>query len=192
MCSRTGLTALWLGIMAALIAGPAGAADTGNGSKNFRAPPTVPNYFSNEAGPMLGPASETQRGPLVPSGASVPAVAPRPPTSYVSAPPQVRQHIAMADPHLRVIRGRRGEPVVPRHIAVRGRPTERGAVHGSSQRHVVQVASVRGRPTQHAVTHGGSERHIVRVAAGPHRIAAPSRTSGRATPASAAHHHGRG
>ncbi len=48
-----GPIALWLSVMAVLSGEPA-LAETGNGSKNFRPPASVPNYFSNEAGPMLG------------------------------------------------------------------------------------------------------------------------------------------
>ena len=62
--SVAGRALFFVGLATALIAGEAQAADTGNGSKNFSAPQSVPNYFSNEAGPMQGPASETQRGPI--------------------------------------------------------------------------------------------------------------------------------
>src|SRR5580700_9107010 len=78
-----------LGLIAGLVAGPAFAADTANGSKNFRAPPSVPNFFSNEAGPMLGPAVETQRG-VIYSGQPVAAI--RDPTGITAA--RARQHIA--------------------------------------------------------------------------------------------------
>src|SRR5580700_12238998 len=56
----------WLSIIAVLAGVPALAADAPNGSRNFRPPPTVPNYFSNEAGPILGGQAETRRGELYP------------------------------------------------------------------------------------------------------------------------------
>src|SRR5579862_9014788 len=112
MCSfpqpwRMVVCAALLGIFAA---GAAQAADTGNGSKNFSTPRTVPNYFSNEAGPMMGPASETQRGPLYMSQtygspAAQAAAAPRP----VAAPAPVPARVA-AQPI--------AQPVAPRYRQV--------------------------------------------------------------------------
>jgi hypothetical protein len=122
--SRTWLAALWLGVVGALVAGPGLAADTGNGSKNFRTPTTVPNYFSNEAGPMIGGTAETQRGPLYPAQtASSPAPVQQVP-AYYAAEPRPRQHIAMAVPHGRWVRGRynaRYNAPAAHHVSVHGR-----------------------------------------------------------------------
>jgi antitoxin (DNA-binding transcriptional repressor) of toxin-antitoxin stability system len=116
------------------------AGETANGSKNFRAPASVPNYFSNEAGPLEGPAAETRRGPLYPSQtAEAPAEATR---AFAAAPP-VRQHIAMAEPRGRLIRGRRGERFVAHHVTVHGRPVYRVAAHGSSHGRIEYIASRR-------------------------------------------------
>jgi hypothetical protein len=192
MCSRTRQIALWLGVAVAFIAAPAHAADTGNGSKNFRVPTSVPNYFSNEAGPLLGPTSETQRGPLYAHGPAAPvAVAPRAVTSFVEGRPVIRQQIAVADPHIRILRGRRGERIVAHHVAVRGRPVYRVVAHGGSERHVVHVAATRGRPVFHAVAHGSSERHVVGVVARTHEVVRPSHAVSRTTRVSSAHHRGR-
>jgi hypothetical protein len=130
-----------LGLIAGLVAGPAFAADTANGSKNFRAPPSVPNFFSNEAGPMLGPAVETQRG-VIYSGQPVAAI--RDPTGITAA--RARQHIAMAEPRGRLIRGRHDGPVVAHHVAVHGRPTYHVATHGSSRSHTTYVSAGPRRP----------------------------------------------
>jgi hypothetical protein len=139
-------TAFWLGVAAAFVATPVFAADTGNGSKNFNVPSSVPNYFSNEAGPMLGPTAESQRGALYPSRtAAAPAVAtaavpPRPvaapaPAPVAAAPqPRVRQYIAMAEPRGRLIRGR-SAPVVAHHAAVHGRAVTRVVAQGNSRVH---------------------------------------------------------
>jgi hypothetical protein len=124
--------------------GPALATDTGNGSKNFSVPSSVPNYFSNEAGPMLGPASETRRGELY-SGQT--AQAPQA-TAPVAAAYRERQHIAMAEPRGRVVRGRRGMPVVAHHVAVHGRAMTRVVAHGSSRTRAAHVAV----SSTHAVT----------------------------------------
>ena len=121
----------------ALIAGPALAADTGNGSKNFSAPTSVPNYFSNEAGPMLGPAAETRRGELY---SSQTAQAPQGTATIAAAPSRERQHIAMAEPRGRLIRGRRGTPVVAHHVTVHGRTVTRVVAHGSSHARSAHVA----------------------------------------------------
>jgi hypothetical protein len=122
-------------VTAVLLAGSARAADTGNGSKNFRTPATVPNYFSNEAGPILGPTAETQRGSLYPGQA---AEAPR---QIATAPvPPARQHIAMAEPRGRLIRGRGGR-LVAHHVIVHGRVVTRVAAHGIGRAHTTPVAS---------------------------------------------------
>src|SRR5579863_3577390 len=175
MCSfpqpwRMVVCAALLGIFAA---GAAQAADTGNGSKNFSTPRTVPNYFSNEAGPILGPASETQRGPLymtqtygTPRAAAV--AAPQP-----AAPRYYRQHVAMAEPRGRLIRGRSAR-VVAHHIIVHGRVAMRAVAHGSARGH-----------TAHAVVramHSVGRSHPVGAS---HAIS-------RATRASTSHRHGRG
>src|ERR1700722_10869523 len=107
--ARPARTAAWLGMLAALWGGAALAADTGNGSKNFRAPGTVPNYFSNESGPMIGGAAETQRGQLY--GGAAPAAA-----------PAQRSHLAVAMP----------QPV-SRVVSSRGRP--RSASERRGDRH---------------------------------------------------------
>jgi hypothetical protein len=155
------------GLAAIVAAGPAPAADTGNGSKNFSTPRSVPNYFSNEAGPMLGPAYETQRGPLymsqtygMPSQAAARVEAP---VARVEAPvaPRYRQRVAMAEPRGRVIRGRRGERVVARHVAVHGRSMTRLAAYGSSRG--------RSRPVHVASAHIASSHVAGLRAAGPHR-----------------------
>jgi hypothetical protein len=133
--------AVWLSVVFVLAGLPAQAADTGNGSKNFRTPATVPNYFSNEAGPMIGGAAESQRGPLY-SGqtASSPPPPVREPAAVAAASVRERQHIAMAVPHGRAVRGRRGAPVVARHVAVHGRVLSRAEAHGVSRGHSVQAA----------------------------------------------------
>src|SRR5258707_9459741 len=69
--SALGPIALWLSVMAVLTSEPA-LAETGNGSKNFRVPGSVPNYFSNEAGPMLGGPAESRRVCLYPNPATSP------------------------------------------------------------------------------------------------------------------------
>jgi hypothetical protein len=123
-----------------LATAPAFAQDTANGSKNFRVPPTVPNYFSNEAGPMMGGAAESRRGELYSGQAVAAAPAPAAP-AVAAAAPRVREHVAMAEPRGRLIRGRRGTPVVARHVAVHGRAVARVAAHGSSHVHAVHAVS---------------------------------------------------
>jgi hypothetical protein len=152
MHSRLFQIAVCLGVMAALPAAPGLAADTGNGSKNFTAPATVPNYFSNEAGPMIGGAAESQRGALYPSQAAGSAAA-----SVAEAPQRaIRQHLALAEPHGRAIRGR-SAPVVAHHVAVHGHATAYVAAHGASRGHVVHAATGK---TTHPVTRVSStHRH---------------------------------
>ena len=136
-------------LAAVLIAGQARAADTGNGSKNFSTPNSVPNYFSNEAGPMLGPASETQRGSLYMKqtyGSARPPAAPA-----VAEVPRYRQHVAMAEPRGRLIRGRGGR-LVPHHIAVHGRTVTRVAAHGSLRTHTAYARSHASHAAGHAVS----------------------------------------
>jgi len=129
--SRPRRVGLFLGLVVALTAVEARAADTGNGSKNFTAPRSVPNYFSNEAGPMLGPSSETQRGPFYMNQTyGTPTQAQR---AFATSPSwQAREHVAMAEPHGRLIR-MHGRRVVAHHVIVHGRT--RVVAHGSSYSH---------------------------------------------------------
>jgi hypothetical protein len=118
--------ALWLSVAAVLAGGPALAADSGAGSKNFRPPATVPNYFSNEAGPMIGGAAESQRGPLYSGQAASPARETRP---VAAAMPRARQHLAMAEPRGHLLRGRHAAPALSRHVALHGVSRTRAAAH---------------------------------------------------------------
>lgn len=159
---------VWLGIAVTLYGGAALAADTGSGSKNFRTPSSVPNYFSNEAGPMIGGAAETRRSPLYAGQAPAPAATPAPRQTAVAAiPPPVRTHIAMAEPRGRVLRARRGNPV----------NVHRAAVHGRAPNHVAAARRVE-RPRAVHASHAA-----VRAAA-----RAPAKT----VRTSAVHHRGRG
>jgi len=121
--------AIWLGVMAVLSAQSALAADTGNGSKNFHAPASVPNYFSNEAGPMLGGKAETQRGELY--GGSAPS----------AEPP--RSHVAVATVPPRAAR-----------VAV-GRSQTRGGHEARSgrERGSRQLAAAHAKRSAHAAAH---------------------------------------
>jgi hypothetical protein len=157
--SRLGLAVgrvgLSFGLAAVLITGEARAADTGNGSKNFSAPQTVPNYFSNEAGPMQGPASETQRGTLYMGqtyGQLQQPVAAR--TAVIEAP-RYRQHVAFAAPRGRLIRGR----VVPHHVIVHGRAAYRIVTRGSGHTHTAYVARGATTHASHTTRVSSSHRH---------------------------------
>jgi hypothetical protein len=120
--------ALWLSVAALFAGGPALAADSGAGSKNFRPPPTVPNYFSNEAGPMVGGAAESQRGPLYSDQAASPARETRP---AAAATPRARQHVAMAEPRGRLLHGRHAAPALSRHVALHSISRMRAAAHST-------------------------------------------------------------
>jgi len=137
MRSRPRRIAFFLAATAALVAGPALAADTGNGSKNFNVPASVPNYFSNEAGPILGGAAESRRGELYAG-----QTAAMPSAAVAVAPPRARQHMAMAEPRGRLIRGRGGR-LVAHHVTVHGRPVTRVAAHGSLPTHSAHLARAR-------------------------------------------------
>ena len=146
--------AVIIGLVAALFAIDARAADTANGSKNFAAPTTVPNYFSNEAGPLQGPASETQRGPLYMNqtyGAPAAAAARAP------------QHVAFAEPRGRYVHGRvaydrRGRPIAARFTVARGRP-----VYGHAVYRAVAHSTERGRTTHVAVPARAVAHHPTQV-----------------------------
>jgi hypothetical protein len=143
-------TALWrlavrLGILAVLAGGPALAADTGNGSKNFRTPNSVPNYFSNEGGPMIGGTAESQRGQLYSNQtASLPRQETVAPPAYRAETRRIavargRQHLAARTPaarrhvalrsraHQHVASRRAGPAAQPRHAA--SRLTHAGGAH---------------------------------------------------------------
>ena len=142
--------AVWVSVAAALSAAPALAQSAANGSKNFRTPATVPNYFSNEAGPMQGPSSETQRGPLYPSQTATEPAPHVPVAEY-----RGREHVAMAVP--RAVRGHRGAPAPQaHHVAVHGRVPNKVVSRGTGHSHAVQTAHAThavSRPTHVTTVH---------------------------------------
>jgi hypothetical protein len=122
--------ALWLSAVVAFLGGSAFADSTGNGSKNFRVPPSVPNYFSNEAGPMLGGPAESRRVDLYPN----PAIAPRQPDSAATTSPWPRtRHIATGHARVHIAAHTR----IGRHpvTAARGHTPTRVAARGGSPSH---------------------------------------------------------
>jgi len=131
--------------VAACLSGPA-MAETGNGSKNFRVPASVPNYFSNEAGPMLGGPAESRRVDLYPN----PSTAPRQ-VDTVTAPPSGRnRHVAAR--HGRV------------HMTAR---TRAGRHQTVARGHAPTRFVVRGGPTSHPKHAAAS--HPIRVGTTHHR-----------------------
>jgi len=141
-----GRIAFWLGVAVAVAGGPARAADTGNGSKNFHTPSSVPNYFSNEAGPMLGGPAESQRGQLYPSQ----TVGDPRPAEAVAAPPAHPPIRRIVTAHGRVHLASR-TPVDRRHVATRVGPHRRLAGgHASAGAHARHAAT---RATHTGVAH---------------------------------------
>jgi hypothetical protein len=129
--------AVWLSVSVALAGVPALAADTGNGSKNFATPSSVPNYFSNEAGPMLGGAAESQRGALYSSQtASLPRqqeTAPSRPETRPLATAHGRSHVASRKTADRrhVASHTRAQGHVTSHVA--SRPGETHSKHAANK-----------------------------------------------------------
>jgi hypothetical protein len=146
-----GRAVVWFGVFAVLASVPALAADTGNGSKNFRTPNTVPNYFSNEAGPLLGPTVETQRGPIYPS--QTPS---QPPPPVPTAAFRGREHLAIAVPHL--TRGRHAPQLYAHHVAIHGRIRGPVVAHGGARGHLVHNALVT-RPVSKATRVNTAHHH---------------------------------
>lgn len=143
--STLGPIALWLSVLVMAVGGPA-LAETGNGSKNFRAPTSVPNYFSNEAGPMLGGPAESRRVDLYPN----PATAPRQLDTVTTSPWPRNQHVATGHGRMHLAVNMRGG----RHPA---------AARGHTRTHV----AARGGPPSHAKHPGAS--HTTRVSSTHHR-----------------------
>jgi hypothetical protein len=150
--------AVIIALVAVLFAGGARAADTSAGSKNFAAPTNVPNYFSNEAGPLQGPASETQRGPLYMNQAyGTPAAA-------AAAVARAPQHVAFAEPRGRYVRGRvaydrHGRQITSRQVVrVHGRPVYRAVAHYSARGHTTHVVAHSAGVTHHT-TPVSTHRH---------------------------------
>ena len=154
--SRRWRIALLFGLAAAFAAHGTRAADTSAGSKNFNPPGSVPNYFSNEAGPLRGAASETQRGPLYMNQTYG-----TPQAAAVAAAPRGRQHIAMAVPRGRWIHGRvayerRGRVVAGHRIETRGHATSHAVTHGRGR---VERVAVRAHTIVHKATRVSSAHH---------------------------------
>jgi hypothetical protein len=139
--------ALWLSVMAVLTGAPA-LAETGNGSKNFRAPASVPNYFSNEAGPTLGGPAESRRVDLYPNPANRAHQ-----VDTVTAPPSARtRHIATRHGRVHLAAHARGgrHPAAARghtrtHYAARGGPPNHAKHAAASHTTHVTNAHHRGR-----------------------------------------------
>jgi hypothetical protein len=136
--ARPASIALWLSLTAALSASPALAADTGNGSKNFHAPASVPNYFSNEAGPMLGGAAETRRGELY-GGAAPAAGAPRSHVAVASVP-QRAARVAVGRSRAR---GGHEARTARKLAAAPVKPSARASAHATSNAHAAARATTR-------------------------------------------------
>ena len=125
--SGLGWAPLWFGVMV-LVGGPA-LGETGNGTKNFHAPPTVPNYFSNEAGPMIGGPAESRRVDLYPN----PAAAPRQLDAVTTSPWPRTRHAVTAHGRTRVAaRTRDGHLPL---TAARGRTRAQVAARGGPPSH---------------------------------------------------------
>ena len=181
--SRSRRIALLLGLAALFITAQARAAETGNGSKNFSVPTSVPNYFSNESGPLQGPVSETQRGALYMNQTYG--------TPRATAVARGPEHVAMAEPrgryaHGRVSYDRRGRPISARRAATRERPIYHAVAHGHPVYHAVVA---HGRPIYHAAAHASSHGHIEHVAAHSHTARPVVHRPAQVT---SAHRHGRG
>jgi hypothetical protein len=159
-CSRPRWALLFLGAALAFSAGEAQAADTGNGSKNFSVPQSVPNYFSNEAGPMQGAASETQRGAIYMGQTYGQLQQPVARPAVVAEAPRYRQRIAFAAPRGRLIRGRGA--VVPHHVIVHGRAAYRIVTRGSMHAHTAYVARGRVTHASHTTTRFSSSHRRAR------------------------------
>jgi hypothetical protein len=137
--------AVWLSVSVALVGVPALAADTGNGSKNFATPSSVPNYFSNEAGPMLGGAAESQRGSLY---SSQTASLPRQQETAPASRPETRP--------LAIAHGR--SHVASRKMADRRHLASHARTHG----HVAsRQAETHSKHAASKPTHVGSTHHLL-------------------------------
>lgn len=165
--ARPASIVLWLSLMAALFGPPALAADTGNGSKNFHAPAAVPNYFSNEAGPIIGGAAETRRGELY--GAAAPAAG------------ASRSHVAVASVPQRAAR------VAAGRSRTRGRH-EAHSTRKSAAAHP-KLAAAHTKPRAHAAAHTTANAH---AAARATTRASASHATAKTTKVGSNHRRGRG
>jgi hypothetical protein len=141
---RVWALAIGAGVVAACVGLPAGAVDPPPGSRNFTAPRSVPNYFSNESGSFNGGAGAR---PAAPAG-TVYAAPGAPAGGYAAAPRRYAGYQAgraVARGRYRVARGRSGGRRYAVHAA-RGR-----SVHSRPVAVRSRAAPVRGRPS---VAHG--------------------------------------
>jgi hypothetical protein len=138
--------AFWLSVSVALAGVPALAADTGNGSKNFATPSSVPNFFSNEAGPMLGGAAESQRGQLY---SSQTASLPRQQETAPASRPETRP---LAVAHGRSHAASR-KTADRRHVATRTRANGHVASHVASRQVDTHSKHAANKPTHVGSTH---------------------------------------
>jgi hypothetical protein len=155
--------------MAAAVLVPSAMAEPPSGSRNFSPPAAVPNYFSNEGGPVLGtPAAR----PPEPAPAPV-AVVPTPPLAAVSASRPPRYVIRTIKP-----RDRSRTAQVKTRAADKRKTAAAGGAARSAKIVTVTARSDRPRSTKlaHAEPHSAKARP---AAAKPQRTRAAEKRSGR-------------
>jgi hypothetical protein len=138
--SRCPGIALSLCVIVALAAAPAAAMDKTSGSRNFTPPASVPNYFSNESGPMLGGRADSR----VVDPPNVSAVVPPPPQSLRAATVSP----AATSPRMPSSRSAKGHGRVRQASAHHGRSSRQHVVgaHGKARTHVASARSAHAAP----------------------------------------------
>jgi len=120
--------AVWFGVAVALASAPARAAGPPVGAKNFSPPPTTPDHFSNETGPMLGGTADSRKDDPV----TRPTVAA--PSQYGSSVAVARhgrvRHVATVRGRVRFAQARGG------HFAGHAEVTRRSSRMASRTGHV--------------------------------------------------------
>jgi len=147
--------------LAAMLTGPAGAAEPPPGSKNFSSPRGVPDFFSNESGPFRGGANARAVSP-----GAIPAVAApvqHRGREYQGGAVASRQHGRSHLTH--VARGRGGYRSAHRKAGMHG--------HLAQARAHARAGARRGGGSQAAARSGSAHAKTV-AAKAPHH-AAPSK-----------------
>jgi hypothetical protein len=147
----------WLLLAAASV--PAAAQAPAAGTKNFDPPNSVPNYFSNEAGPFRGGA-----GAETTYSSSGPAVVPSTPRERVAAAP-----------------GRSA----PHHAARAGRRVHLAHAHGRPSRHAARARTAKTRMA--ALRAGRTHAKAAASRRGSTKVAAAKRSAAKKHPAGTRH-----
>jgi hypothetical protein len=163
------VVAAGLAIAAGIAVPSAAVAEPPAGSRNFTPPTVVPNYFSNESGPVLGTPAVRPTEPALAPAAAAPAP---PPPAAVERPPERRHVVRYVKPP---DRGRTAQAKT--RVADKRKTVAAGRARSAK---VVTIAARSDKPRSARLAHAEPQAAKTKAAvAKPQRTRAAEKRSGR-------------